>query len=172
MTPDRLDEIDIAIAMFKQTHPGSFGGMISELRAHVDELRRELDAAYHRLLNPCNGDDCEGDGSAHCHACPEATLNKALAERDAARAQVADYENRITWHTTCGQCATVLDRAIAETERAEKAEAERDQARSALLAALNRWRPMWRAAVQRTAWYIGLPTKPLPDWLTENGETK
>jgi hypothetical protein len=58
-------------------------------------------------------------------------LETAQQERDQARAQVADYENRITWDTTCGQCATVLDRAIADYERAERAEAERDQARTA-----------------------------------------
>lgn len=36
-------------------------------------------------------------------------------------AQVADYENRITWHTTCQQCATTLDRAITDYERTERA---------------------------------------------------
>lgn len=37
-------------------------------------------------------------------------------------ANLADYENRITWDTTCRQCATVLDRSIAEYERRERAE--------------------------------------------------
>lgn len=36
--------------------------------------------------------------------------------------RLADYENRITWHTSCGSCARVLDSAIRETERAEQAE--------------------------------------------------
>lgn len=36
--------------------------------------------------------------------------------------RLADYENRITWHTTCGSCARVLDSAIRETERAARAE--------------------------------------------------
>lgn len=35
---------------------------------------------------------------------------------------LADYENRITWHTSCGSCARVLDSSIRETERAERAE--------------------------------------------------
>jgi hypothetical protein len=43
------------------------------------------------------------------------------AER--AEAAVAEYENRITWHTTCESCARVLDSSIRETERAERAEA-------------------------------------------------
>jgi hypothetical protein len=42
---------------------------------------------------------------------------------DEAEAKVADYENRITWHTTCGSCARTLDSGIRETERAERAEA-------------------------------------------------
>ena len=37
--------------------------------------------------------------------------------------RLADYENRITWHTTCGSCARILDSSIRETERAERAEA-------------------------------------------------
>lgn len=37
--------------------------------------------------------------------------------------RIADYENRITWDTTCGSCARILDSSIRETERAERAEA-------------------------------------------------
>ncbi|GGW15801.1 hypothetical protein GCM10018980_51490 [Streptomyces capoamus] len=37
--------------------------------------------------------------------------------------QLADYENRIIWHSTCESCARTLDSAIRETERAERAEA-------------------------------------------------
>ncbi|MFE2384475.1 hypothetical protein [Streptomyces misionensis] len=40
-----------------------------------------------------------------------------------AEAQLADYENRITWHTTCAACARLLDSSIRETERRERAEA-------------------------------------------------
>jgi hypothetical protein len=47
-----------------------------------------------------------------------------LAEVARLQSIVADYESRITWHTTCQQCATTLDRAIADFERAERAEAE------------------------------------------------
>jgi hypothetical protein len=38
MTPERLAEIDIAIAAFRDAYPGSFGGMIAELRAEVVRL--------------------------------------------------------------------------------------------------------------------------------------
>jgi hypothetical protein len=53
---------------------------------------------------------------------------KGLTDTEAARllegiARLADYENRITWHTTCGSCARILDSAYAETVRAEQAEA-------------------------------------------------
>lgn len=39
-------------------------------------------------------------------------------------AKVADYENRINWHTTCGSCARVLDSAYRDTARADQAERE------------------------------------------------
>lgn len=56
----------------------------------------------------------------------------AIRRADAAEATVRDYENRITWETTCAGCARVLDACRAADERAEKAEAERDEARRAL----------------------------------------
>lgn len=165
MTPERLAEL-------RRLHGGGYA--TGELLVYVDELRSELDAAYHRLLNPCDGKDCEDDGSAHCHACPEAEANRLLTERDAARAQVADYENRITWHTTCGQCATVLDRSIAETERAEKAEAERDQARQIARRMYRRWiSPRLNELANSDPVYADMSAKhvgldALPDWLTES----
>lgn len=45
------------------------------------------------------------------------------AELDQLYARIAEYENTITWHTTCTSCARILDSSIRETERAEKAEA-------------------------------------------------
>lgn len=45
-------------------------------------------------------------------------------ELERLRAQVAQYENTITWGTSCHGCARILDSSIRETERAEKAEAE------------------------------------------------
>ncbi len=36
--------------------------------------------------------------------------------------RLADYENRITWDTTCGSCARILDSSVQETERATRAE--------------------------------------------------
>jgi hypothetical protein len=49
----------------------------------------------------------------------------ALDDLDLAEAQrrAAEYEDAITWNTTCTSCAAVLDSLIKETERAEKAEA-------------------------------------------------
>jgi hypothetical protein len=44
---------------------------------------------------------------------------------DRAEAQVRDYENRITWETTCGEHARLLDACRTNEERAEQAEAGR-----------------------------------------------
>jgi len=43
---------------------------------------------------------------------------------EAAEAKVLEYENAITWNTTCLSCSAVLDSAIAETFRREQAEAK------------------------------------------------
>jgi hypothetical protein len=54
------------------------------------------------------------------------TVDDWQRERDRAEqaeAKVLDYENRITWHTTCQSCARILDSSIRETERRERAEA-------------------------------------------------
>lgn len=57
-------------------------------------------------------------------------LYERLAHAEAA---VADYENRINWHTTCASCARILDSSIRETERRERAEAALREALSMLL---------------------------------------
>ncbi|MGW8679594.1 hypothetical protein ACWGNN_00745 [Streptomyces sp. NPDC055817] len=36
--------------------------------------------------------------------------------------RLADYENRITWETTCGSCARILDSSIQDRERFEQAD--------------------------------------------------
>ena len=56
-------------------------------------------------------------------------MERAKAQRlqhevDRLNGIIASYEHRITWDTTCENCANVLDKAIAETNRAEKAESE------------------------------------------------
>jgi hypothetical protein len=45
------------------------------------------------------------------------------ADADEAHARLADYENRLTWETTCGEHARLLDACRAADERAEKADA-------------------------------------------------
>ncbi|MFF2100917.1 hypothetical protein [Streptomyces sp. NPDC058202] len=60
---------------------------------------------------------------AACSDPIECSHEAALGELAELRSRLADYENRITWETTCGSCARVLDSSIRETERAEKAEA-------------------------------------------------
>ncbi|MFR9794283.1 hypothetical protein ACL07V_37615 [Streptomyces sp. MB22_4] len=69
-------------------------------------------------------------------------LHERLAHAEAA---VADYENRINWHTTCAGCARVLDSSIRETERAERAETARANAEAALRQVLATLYPITRA---------------------------
>ena len=42
-----------------------------------------------------------------------------IAERDR---RIADYENAISWNTSCTSCAAVLDSSIRDHDRAERAE--------------------------------------------------
>lgn len=52
-----------------------------------------------------------------------AETNRAREAEQAALRRVAELENVITWDTTCGNCAKLLDASYTETVRAEKAEA-------------------------------------------------
>lgn len=71
----------------------------------------------------------------------------AEAEVARLRADVADYEHRINWHTTCQQCAATLDGAYRETVRAEAAEALADSFRRQI-----------RDLEARLRWHIGRPS--------------
>ncbi|MFD9443376.1 hypothetical protein [Streptomyces sp. NPDC060001] len=51
--------------------------------------------------------------------CADGVMAVADAEQAELRARVADYENRITWHTTCASCARILDSSIQATEQTE-----------------------------------------------------
>lgn len=59
----------------------------------------------------------------------EAIADAVLA---AVQPELADYRNRITWETTCGEHARLLDPCRAADERAEKAEAALDRVREVL----------------------------------------
>lgn len=61
------------------------------------------------------------------YADPE--LVDARKEIEELRATVLDYENRITWETTCAGCARYLDVSVRDHERAEKAEAAIERVR-------------------------------------------
>lgn len=49
----------------------------------------------------------------------------AVAELRAARERIDDYENAITWGTSCTSCARVLDASIADQAEAELLELRR-----------------------------------------------
>jgi hypothetical protein len=59
------------------------------------------------------------------------------ADGDEAHTRLADYENRITWETTCGEHARLLDSCRAADERAEKAEQRAAAAEAGRVAADN-----------------------------------
>jgi hypothetical protein len=48
----------------------------------------------------------------------EAALQQSRDDHQGAVEKLRDYEHRIAWDTTCGQCATTLDNSIREYERA------------------------------------------------------
>jgi hypothetical protein len=58
------------------------------------------------------------------HADLRTAIEAEQADADEAYARLADYENRLSWETTCGEHARLLDACRAADERAEKAEAE------------------------------------------------
>lgn len=73
------------------------------------------------------------------------------AEVERLREAVADYEHRITWDTTCKNCANILDSSIKETERAEAAEAKV----AAFEALADEWeRPVEYTGPAEAAWAI------------------
>lgn len=80
--------------------------------------------------SPCDG-DCDAD-CHEAHQVPAKRTHLPESHRDladlavrlaAAEAKISDYENCITWDTTCASCATHLDASYAEHCRAEIAEA-------------------------------------------------
>lgn len=51
----------------------------------------------------------------------EAAAPVLAAELAELRTKIAEYENAVTWNTSCLSCAKTLDSSIAEHERAERA---------------------------------------------------
>jgi hypothetical protein len=84
----------------------------------ADSLQQRIARAIHRYDNhhALSGNDIP---SKHHHGEADAVLAELKRELEA----LAEYENTINWHTTCTSCARILDSAIRETERAERAEA-------------------------------------------------
>lgn len=83
-------------------------------------------------------------------------VDAEIADADEAHTRIADYENRITWETTCGEHARLLDSCRAADERAEKAEqraaateADRDAAMEDARRAMRQRQEM---AEERHAW--------------------
>lgn len=65
------------------------------------------------------------DSCARCKVCDRqvgAVVAVVGPELDALRARVAEYENGISWNTSCTSCAKVLDSSYRDHARAEKAE--------------------------------------------------
>ena len=69
---------------------------------------------------------------ALCRGETETLVDAVLAVVQPAMDRLAKYESAINWQASCLACSRVLDSSVAETERAEKAEAERDAALATL----------------------------------------
>jgi hypothetical protein len=59
-------------------------------------------------------------------------IMRLRSDLETARAALADYENTISWETTCHGCARLLDRCVEADQRREQAEAELTRIRAAL----------------------------------------
>lgn len=91
------------------------------LRAELTRLRAEL-KQWRELV--------DADRIERLHAEIEnlhVELARLTAEWNKATRRLAELENAVTWNTSCLSCSTVLDSSLAATERAEKAEADRDR---------------------------------------------
>lgn len=108
-------------------------GALSILQANAAPIRDLIDTALRTTPRAGCADwparEAHGHGHRYdmrCALCAgEAdTLTDAIhAALQPRLAALAAYENAITWHTNCLNCARLLDSGIRETERAEKAEA-------------------------------------------------
>lgn len=78
-----------------------------------------LTAENKRLLQEANEDRVLWERRVEAADADADRIRVALA---AEQAKVADYENRITWDTTCGNCARLLDASIKDFQRREQAE--------------------------------------------------
>jgi hypothetical protein len=73
------------------------------------------------------------------HAELRTAVEAEQADADEAHTRLTDYENRITWETTCGEHARLLDSCRAADERADRAEAAITRVRAVAEWALNSW---------------------------------
>lgn len=107
-------------------HPGFEAGDDSQTSPKAvsnDDLHQRVAAAVWERQNPGRRwADCEYRWRADAEEDAAAALTALKPELD----RLAEYENTITWMATCTSCARILDSSIRETERAERAEQERD----------------------------------------------
>lgn len=85
-----------------------------------DELRRDRDHQRRKAEDFEGRYETAHDSRMHAEDCYRRELKRA----DALAARLADYENGISWGTTCTSCARVLDKSYEEYVRADKAEAK------------------------------------------------
>jgi chromosome segregation ATPase len=101
--------------------------------AEIERLGTELDE-MDRLVEYINASQLPTEARAQRAETERDALNTVISrltvERDAAQARtvaaeqkVAEYENAITWDTSCLNCSQLLDRSIFDHERAQRAEA-------------------------------------------------
>lgn len=123
------------VTVTNPVHGSSWSGQLIAMHSDPGVIIEQADGVRMCLPQSFTIAECEVQertgSAADLHASGE--LRELIARKDAEleslRATIADYENRITWNTSCGACARLLDSCRSADERAEKAEAlmaERD----------------------------------------------
>jgi bacterioferritin-associated ferredoxin len=139
----------------KRLHAGNLPGNAPELRWLADEADRLIDevdrvsgelaelteAKYHGAYVDCGHMQTvtmaafgrkiseKRQAMAERDACLT-EANRAREAEQAALGRVAELEAVVTWDTTCGNCARLLDSSYTETVRAEQAEAAAQRVRA------------------------------------------
>lgn len=110
--------------------PEREGGHTGELEPGRVSYRDKIAEAIRTGAFPDVVHEWAAEIAAEALAVRDPELDRLSQENDRLAARVAEYENAITWDTSCLACSATLDSSIKEHERAEKAEAAIERARS------------------------------------------
>jgi hypothetical protein len=109
----------------------------------IEDAAKQMCEATQHPLGPPNSVPCES-----CRRRARIVLSTPSVAEALDRADLFDkQEHAINWHTTCFNCANLLDRCYGETVRAEKAETRLAQA-EAVIEVVRDWRKSGCALAQ------------------------